>query len=100
MQTGSKLQAERLHRRYQGLCTADRAGGAVKCGEEAIAGGAHLNAAVTAKYRADDLVVTFEQLLPRSVAHRRGSLVGEVQSTAGVDVRANQGSPRTHGLSL
>ena len=38
--------------------------------------------------------------LDRLRSHRRGSLVGEVQSTAGVDVRANQGSPRTHGLSL
>src|SRR3972149_2743277 len=68
----SNLQAQRRHRCRDGGRAADRPGGPIERGEEAISHRLDLTAPVASYLRTDDLIVFRPDLLPARVAHRRG----------------------------
>src|SRR3954454_22113515 len=74
VQPGADLDAEWSNSRDNRLGAAHRSGWTIEGGEETVSSRADLHATVASEHRSHDLVVAFQQLPPRTVAHLGGSL--------------------------
>src|SRR3954451_21141219 len=74
VQPGADLDAEWSNSRDNRLGAAPRSGWTIEGGEKTVSSRAAPHARVASEHRSHDLVVAFQQLPPRTVAHLGGSL--------------------------